>query len=90
MITDMDAAAVLDRMLEPVSRSLNGEAARALVELKVESKVQRRIDALAEKCNEGELTPAERLEYESYVSAGSIISILRAQARLHLLKSPSP
>lgn len=77
---------VLERLLDPVSRSLNIEAARKLVELKADSKTQTRIDELAVKCNEGELTPAERSEYEGYVTVGNLIAILQAKARLLLAK----
>ena len=77
---------VLERLLDPVSRSLNIEAARKLVELKADSKTQTRIDELAARCNEGELTPAERSEYERYVTVGNLIAILQAKARLLLAK----
>ena len=58
--------------------------ARKLVRLKADAKTQARVDALAEKCNEGELTAKERAEYERYVTAGNLIAILQAQARLLL------
>ena len=77
---------LLERLLEPVSRSLNVEAARKLMQLKADSKTQARLDELACKCNEGELTPAERDEYERYVTAGNLIAILQAKARLLLTK----
>ena len=80
-------SAALERLLDPVSRSLNIEAARKLAQLKADSKTQARIDELARKCNEGELTPAERSEYERYVTAGNIIAILQAKARLLLTKN---
>jgi hypothetical protein len=57
-----NGTAVLKRLLEPVSRSLNLEAARKLVRLKADARTQARVDELARKCNEGELTPAERAE----------------------------
>ena len=78
---------ILDRILEPVSASLNVEAARKLVGLKADRKVQARVAELADKCNEGELTPAERAEYERYVTAGTMIAILQAQARLLLAEN---
>jgi hypothetical protein len=78
---------VLERLLEPVSRSLNVEAARKLVRLKADAKTQARVDELARKCNEGELSAKERLEYERYVSAGTLIAILQAKARLLLAKN---
>ena len=42
------------------------------------------VDELARKCNEGELTPEERARYERYITAGNVIAILQAQARLLL------
>jgi hypothetical protein len=72
---------VLARLLEPVTRSFTPEVARELVGLRLTPEVQDRIDLLAEKCNEGELSGEERSEYESYVRAIDLISILQARAR---------
>jgi hypothetical protein len=47
-----------------------------------DEETQRRIDELGEKCNEGELTPAEREEYDAYVQAIDFIGILQAKARV--------
>lgn len=77
----------MDRLLEPVSQSLNAEAARKLIRLKADAQTQARVDELARKCNEGELTSTERSEYERYVSAGNLIAVLQAKARLLLAKS---
>jgi hypothetical protein len=74
-------------MLAPVSQSLNVEAARKLVRLKADAKTQALVDKLARKCNEGELTAAERAEYERLVTAGTMIAILQAQARVVLAKN---
>lgn len=82
-----NGSAILERLLEPVSRSLNVEAARKLIRLKAGGKTQARVDELARKCNEGELTPVERAEYERYVTAGTMIAILQAKARLLLAKN---
>lgn len=75
---------ILERLLDPVSSSLNEEAARKLLGLKADAKAQRRVQMLASKCNEGELTPKERAEYETYVLAGDFIAILQAKATLLL------
>lgn len=71
-------------MLAPVGRSLNAAAARKLIALRADAKAQARVDQLARKCNEGQLTASERTEYESYVTAGNVIAILQAQARIML------
>ena len=78
------SAALLERLLDPVSRSLNAEAAKELIKLKADAKTQARVDELARKCNEGDLSPSERLEYERYVTAGNLVAILQAKARLIL------
>lgn len=82
------STALLERLLEPVSRSLNAEAAKELIKLKADAKTQARVDELARKCNEGELTPSEKSEYERYVTAGNLVAILQAKARLMLSKKP--
>ena len=76
--------AVLEEMLEPVSRCLGMETARALTALQVDERIQARVEDLAEKCNEGQLTEDERAEYEAYVQASTLIGILQAKARQKL------
>ncbi len=78
---------VLNRLLEPVSSSLNEEAARKLVGLKADRQARARVAKLARKCNEGELTAEERDEYEMYVMAGEFVAILQAKARLVLART---
>lgn len=77
---------VLERLLEPISSSLNEDAARKLIGLKADRKAQLRMTKLAEKCNEGSLTPDERREYETYVMAGEFLAILQAKARIRLAR----
>ncbi len=74
-------SAVLEEMLEPVSRCFGLETARALAALRVSERTQERVEELANKCNEGQLTPDERVEYEAYVQASTLIGILQTKAR---------
>ena len=80
----MSVATVLDGLPEPLSRCLDAESARRLVELRVSPLVQGRIDALAEQANEGSLTEEERTEYEALINAADFISILKLKAHQHL------
>ena len=80
-------APVLDRLLDPLARALTPDAARALLDLRADPDVQAHIADLAEKCNEGLLTPEERQEYQSYVQGINLITLLQARARLLLSKS---
>jgi hypothetical protein len=77
----------LERLLEPVSQSLNLEAAEKLVRLRVNAKTQAHIDKLARKCTAGRLTQAERAEYEGWVAAIDLIAILQAKARTLLAET---
>jgi hypothetical protein len=76
--------AVLDELLEPVTRAFSRDVAQALMNIRASNTVQARIAELAEKCNEGLLTSGERAEYESYVQAADLISVLQAKARVWL------
>jgi hypothetical protein len=77
----------LDRLLEPLALRLTPAAARALVNFRADSETQARIAELAEKCNEGQLTPQERQEYEAFVRAIDLIAILQSKARRLLARN---
>jgi NADH dehydrogenase FAD-containing subunit len=82
----VSAVDYLDRILDPVAETLSPASAERLTRLVVDSETQQRIDELAEKCNEGELTPEEREEYDMYVYATGVIAILQAKARALLAR----
>ena len=71
-------------MLDPLSRCLDSESAKRVLELSVDPVVQARVDVLAERANEGLLTPEERAEYEAYINADDFIAILKMKAKRHL------
>lgn len=78
------AFAQLDRLFDPTQHHLSDEGARILVELRDDAETESKMELLAAKANQGTLTPDERREYESWVRAGTLISILQAKARLYL------
>lgn len=73
--------AVLDRILDPLGRCLTPEVARDVVALRADAVTQARVEELAAKNTEGQLSAVERSEYEAYVSAGNVIAVLQAKAR---------
>jgi hypothetical protein len=77
-------ATVLDRLMEPVGRSITPELAREIVTLRADPALQDQIDDLAEKCNEGLLSADERAEYERIIGAIHLVGILQKKAR-HVL-----
>ena len=87
-MTPVPTSNALDELLEPVGRALPLEFARELVALRATPEVEAKIEMLAEKCNEGQLTAEERAEYESYVQAIHLIGVLQAKARAVLARHP--
>jgi hypothetical protein len=85
---DTTESAILDKMLEPVARCFTPTVAKQVAELRADLPTQARIDELAVKCNEGELTEAEQREYKAYVEAMDLIGILQAKARAILADIP--
>ena len=75
---------VLDRILQPVTNCFSPQGAKQIANLQADEATQARIDVLAAKANEGELTDAERKEYSAYVEAINFLGVLQAKARRFL------
>jgi hypothetical protein len=73
--------AIIDEMLEPLAEALTPDAARLLADLKAPPSIQARVDELAAKCNEGQLTERERADYEKYVRIGNLFALIKAKAK---------
>ncbi|NLX96969.1 MAG: hypothetical protein GXY83_12405 [Rhodopirellula sp.] len=80
MSISMDMSA-FERGTDAVLQFFTVEQARALVEYQGDEAIRERIEQLAEKCTEGELTEVERAEYEGYIQANDFIATLQAKAR---------
>lgn len=55
------------------------EKAKAVVNLRADPKLQARIEELADKPTEGELTETEKAEYARYVRANQFVAIPQQQ-----------
>jgi len=84
----MTTESMIGQVLEPAFRELPPEVARQMIDLKTDEQLQDRIETLAGKANDGELTDAERHECASYVKAGDILATLQAIARRSLQQKP--
>jgi len=73
--------AIIDELLDPVSRCLTPDVARNIAGLRAAPDVQQKLDNFAEKSTEGTLTAEECAEYEACVRAINFISILQMKAR---------
>jgi hypothetical protein len=78
--TPIDQVA-FERATDPILQFFTPEQARALADYRGDAGLADEIELLAQKCNEGELTEAERARYEGYVRANKFIAILQAKAR---------
>lgn len=85
----MSAVSVLDALMEPLSRCLDAASARRVLDFRVSRPVQKRIDTLAQRANDGSLTDDERAEYELLINAADFISIIKLKARQHLGLEPN-
>ena len=68
---------------------LTPEVARAISDLRADAATQERLDDLAERHHEGQLSPAELSEYQALVNGIKLISVLQAKARSVLKPRPS-
>jgi hypothetical protein len=83
-MSQAQTTSVLDRMLDPLSRCLDAESAKRVAELSIDPVVQARVDVLAERANEGLLTPEDRAEYEAYINVDDFIVILKMKTKRYL------
>jgi hypothetical protein len=78
---------VVDRLVSPLSECLTPESARRLLALKPDPDLQARVDDMATRHTEGQLSPEETAEYGRYVSYVTFIAVLKSKAR-QLLATP--
>lgn len=72
---------LLGQLMEWVGRCLTPETAGRLAGLRASEEFQERLEFLADRCTEGQLTDDEKSEYEVYVHFIDFISILQAKSR---------
>jgi len=81
----------LDRLLDSIVEQLSPEAAREIAELHAPDDVLARLDALAEKTTaQGELDPAERVEYEGILQIAHVITLIQSRINFPPEVDPTP
>lgn len=65
----------------PLLRLLLPGKEEAVLSIAVDQALRERIEALATKSTEGELTSAEHEEYVGYVQANKLVAVLRREAQ---------
>ncbi len=72
---------ILDQLLDSLTHCFTPAVAEEVVNLRYDSQVQKKLDDLRHKANEGLLSASERKEYETFVEAVDFIAILQAKSR---------
>lgn len=75
-----------DRSVRPLMEIILDKA-NEIIHFRPDPQLEARIEELARKSTEGELTDDERAEYAGYVRANKFVAILKRQAQ-HLISSP--
>ena len=76
-----------DRGIRPMLEIVLPGKADEVIGFQADPDLQARIEELARKSTEGELTEDERAEYAGYVRANKFVAILKRQAK-QIAKSP--
>jgi len=87
-VTPNTEAAILGRLMQATD-SMSRDVAEYLLSIGFDTDDTERMNVLAERAREGNLTPQEAAELDSYLHVGSFLSILQSKAR-RLLKSEVP
>jgi len=87
MTTSTESVQAFHRGTAPIFALLTTDQTRKLAELKADPALVSLMSEYAEKANEGELTQAEQAEYEAYIAANNLLTVLQAEARFWLSHS---
>jgi hypothetical protein len=79
--------AIWGRLIVSHKAALVPEVARSILELEFPPEDIARMHELSSKAKQGPLTPEEQDEVESYSRVGSILGIMKSQARVVLKKA---
>jgi hypothetical protein len=73
-----------DSLLESVAKCLDADSVRALGAIQLSGAAKSRLELLAQRANEGQLSAEEAREYDRFIELGDIIATLRLKAERQL------
>ena len=82
-------SSLADNFLDLAAKCFDAPTLNALAKLRLTPKLAARVDRLAGKACEGQLTPREREEYRSYIETSELLGIIQLRAR-RKLRLPIP
>jgi hypothetical protein len=86
-VTTLDQ--LLNDLIAPGHGGFSPELARYVLTLHFSPEQAGRYEALAQRNQDGAITPQEREELDAFVTANSLLMILKSKARRSLVEQPS-
>lgn len=80
---------ILEGLIVPEQGDLSADLARYVLAMRFSEDKAARYSVLAEKNQDGALTPGELEELDAFVAANSLLMILKSKARRSLVGHPS-
>jgi len=75
---------ILGRIVEPEAGGFSAELANHVLSLRIPPAMQGRSTELSEKAQQGTLTEQEQAELDAYLTANTLLVLLKSKARVSL------
>ena len=79
-------ASILEHVIEPQQGTLRSDLAKFILTLDFPASDRARYSFLAEKAQEGLLTPEEKIELDDFLNVNDFLTIVQAKARTSLTR----
>jgi hypothetical protein len=80
---------ILESLIDPAQGDFSQDLARYVLSMRFSEDRAAQYESLAERNQAGSLSPAEREELEAFVTANTLLMILKSKARRSLVEHPS-
>ena len=80
-MSSLSSPGLLEALAESVAACLDAPSLRAIANMELDSRTRTRLDELAEKANEGQLSADERVEYHSFIGVSEFLGLAQLRAR---------
>ena len=89
LVSATSSTPLLEALAESVAACLDEKSLQAIASLELDPRTRERLDTLADRANEGEITPEERAEYQSFIGISEFLGLAQLRARVRLGLPPS-
>ena len=75
---------LIESLADTVAACLDAPSLQAIANLQLEPRTRDRLDELADKANEGQLSADERSEYQAFIGVSEFLGLAQLRARQRL------